>query len=206
MPVIGKLQMDLLAMALACDMTRVASIMWANSATNKPTPWLNIPEGHHEVAHRGDDDMDAREKLTLINTWYAEQFAYLIAKLKSMPEGEGSVLDNTLLIWVNEHQKGNDHDRDQIPLMSSPGRPAAPSTPAVDAGPRQGPAQQPPGRLHERDGRADQDLRQPRLLHRQPRPRLNHRVATGSITDTGAGAMPTPVSARAHDGASRQPH
>jgi len=117
MPVIGKLQMDLLAMALACDMTRVASIMWANSATNKPTPWLNIPEGHHELAHRGDDDMDAREKLTLINTWYAEQFAYLIAKLKSMPEGEGSVLDNTLIIWVNEHQKGNDHDRDQIPYV-----------------------------------------------------------------------------------------
>jgi hypothetical protein len=120
-PVIGKLQMDLLAMALACDMTRVASIMWTNSATMKPFPWLDIPEGHHELAHRGDDDDDARAKLTKINTWYAEQFAYLVAKLKAIPEGDGSVLDNTLLIWVNEHQKGNDHDRDQIPYVIAGG-------------------------------------------------------------------------------------
>ena len=120
-PVIGKLQMDLLAMALACDLTRVASIMWTNSATAKPFPWLDIPEGHHELAHRGDEDVDARMKLTKINTWYAEQFAYLVAKLKSMPEGEGSVLDNTLILWVNEHQKGNNHDRDQIPYVMAGG-------------------------------------------------------------------------------------
>ena len=120
-PAIGKLQLDLLAMALACDLTRVASIMWTNSATAKPFPWLNIPEGHHELAHRGDDDMDARTKLTKINTWYAEQFAYLVAKLKAIPEGDGSVLDNTLLIWVNEHQKGNNHDRDQIPYVIAGG-------------------------------------------------------------------------------------
>ncbi|MDC0672827.1 DUF1552 domain-containing protein [Nannocystis radixulma] len=116
-PKTGKLQMDLLAMALACDLTRVASIMWTNSATAKPFPWLNIPEGHHELAHRGDGDLDAQEKLTVINTWYCEQFAYLIEKLKSIPEGDGTVLDNTLLIWVNEHQKGNDHDRHEIPYV-----------------------------------------------------------------------------------------
>jgi hypothetical protein len=116
-PKTGRLQMDLLAMALACDLTRVASIMWTNSASGKPFPWLNIPEGHHELAHRGDGDADAQEKLTVINTWYAEQFAYLIDKLKSMPEGDGTVLDNTLLIWVNEHQKGNDHDRHDIPYV-----------------------------------------------------------------------------------------
>jgi hypothetical protein len=116
-PATGKLQMDLLAMALACDLTRVASLMWMNSATAKPFPWLDIPEGHHELAHRGDGDADAQEKLTQINTWYCEQFAYLIDKLKSIPEGDGSVLDNTLLIWVNEHQKGNDHDRHEIPYV-----------------------------------------------------------------------------------------
>jgi hypothetical protein len=116
-PTTGKLQMDLLAMSLACDLTRVASIMWTNSATNKPMPWLGIDDGHHDLAHRGDEDLDAREKLTKINTWYAEQFAYLIAKLKELPEGDGTVLDNTLLIWVNEHQKGNNHDRNDIPYI-----------------------------------------------------------------------------------------
>ncbi|MEZ4449598.1 MAG: DUF1552 domain-containing protein [Nannocystaceae bacterium] len=120
-PANGLLQMDLLAMALACDLTRVASIMWMNSATNKPYPWLDITEGHHELAHRGDEDLDAREKLTQINVWYAEQFAYLIGKLKSIPEGEGTLLDNTVLIWVNEHQKGNVHDRHSIPYVIAGG-------------------------------------------------------------------------------------
>jgi len=116
-PAIGRLQMDLLAIALACDLTRVASIMWTNSATQMPFPWLSIPEGHHELAHRGNSDEDAQEKLVKINNWYAKQFAYLIAKLKSMPEGDGSVLDSTLLIWVNEHSRGNNHDRDGIPYV-----------------------------------------------------------------------------------------
>ncbi len=117
MPAIGKLQMDLLAMSLACDLTRVASIMWTNSATQMPFPWLDIAEGHHELAHRGDADVDAQEKLIKVNNWYAKQFAYLVAKLKSMPEGDGSVLDSTLLIWVNEHSRGNNHSRDGIPYV-----------------------------------------------------------------------------------------
>jgi hypothetical protein len=117
MPAIGKLQMDLLAMSLACDLTRVGSIMWTRSATDRTFPWLSIPEGHHELAHRGNKDMDAQQKLQKINTWYAEQFAYLIAKLKSIPEGDGTVLDSTLLVWVNEHSRGNNHDRDKIPYV-----------------------------------------------------------------------------------------
>lgn len=116
-PKTGKLQMDLMAMTLACDLTRVMSLMWTNSATAKPFPWLSIPEGHHELAHRGDDDADAQEKLTKINTWYAEQFAYLLAKLKAIPEAGGTVLDNTLIVWVNEHAKGNDHARHEMPYI-----------------------------------------------------------------------------------------
>lgn len=116
-PATGLLQMDLLAMSLACGLTNVATIMWTNSASNKSFPWLDIPEGHHELAHRGDGDLDAQEKIVKINTWYAEQFAYLVAKLKSMPEGDGSVLDNTILVWANEHSRGNNHDRHDMPYV-----------------------------------------------------------------------------------------
>lgn len=116
-PKTGKLQMDLMAMTLACDLTRVMSLMWTNSATAKPFPWLSIPEGHHELAHRGDDDADAQEKLTKINTWYSEQFAYLLARLKAIPEGDGTMLDNTLVVWVNEHAKGNNHARHEMPYI-----------------------------------------------------------------------------------------
>jgi hypothetical protein len=116
-PALGKLQIDLMVAALACDQTRVASIMWANSSNTDPFPWLGIDEQHHDLAHEGDGNDSARDKLVKINTWYAEQFAYLLSRLKSVQEGEGTLLDNTLLVWVNEHQKGNNHDRYGMPYL-----------------------------------------------------------------------------------------
>ena len=69
--------MDLLTMALACDLTRVASMQWSRSVSQVRFTWLNVPDGHHDLSHRSDDDSDAVNKLTLINTWYAQQMADL---------------------------------------------------------------------------------------------------------------------------------
>ncbi|WP_309891992.1 DUF1552 domain-containing protein [Archangium sp.] len=118
-PELGRLQMDMLVSALACDLTRVGTLMWMNSATDKTYPWLGIHEGHHELSHRGDTDLDAKTKLTKIYRWYAEQFAYLLAKLKSVPEGNGTMLDNTLVVWISEHSKGNVHDRRGLPYVAA---------------------------------------------------------------------------------------
>lgn len=118
-PEVGRLQMDLLVAALACDLTRVGSVMWMNSATDKTYPWLGIHDAHHELAHAGDTNLDAKEKLTNIYAWYAEQFAYLIQKLKSVPEGSGTMLDNTFVVWVSEHSKGNVHDRHGLPYVAA---------------------------------------------------------------------------------------
>lgn len=118
-PALGKLQMDLLVAALSCDLTRVASLMWMNSATDKTYPWLGVHEAHHELAHAGDSDLHAKESLTKIYRWYAEQFAYLVAKLGSVPEGNGTLLDHTLVLWVSEHSKGNSHDRRQLPYVAA---------------------------------------------------------------------------------------
>jgi len=119
LPAVGRAQMDLLVAALSCDATRVATLMWMNSATDKTYPWVNVHEAHHELAHRGDSDLDAKDKLTRVYRWYAEQFAYLIAKLKSVPEGGGTLLDNTFVVWVSEHSKGNTHDRHHLPYVSA---------------------------------------------------------------------------------------
>jgi hypothetical protein len=116
-PIVGKLQMDILVSALSCDLTRVASLMWMNSATEKTFPWLGIHEGHHELAHRGDEDLDAKEKLTRVYQWYASQFAYFVERLASVPEGNGTLLDNTLVVWLSEHSKGNEHDRRDLPYV-----------------------------------------------------------------------------------------
>jgi hypothetical protein len=112
-PVVGKLHMDLMVMALACDLTRVASLMWNRSVGGARFSWVDpsIDRGHHDYSHDGDSATDTVEKLTKINVWYAEQFAYLLQRLDEIPEGDGSMLDNTVVFWCNELTKGNSHTR-----------------------------------------------------------------------------------------------
>ena len=121
MPIVGALQMDLLAMAFACDISRVASIMWTNSACNHVFSWVDpdIVEGHHPIAHKGDEDAPKVEQNTKINIWYAEQLAYLIDALKAIPEGPPgqTVFDNTVILWTDEQAKGNNHDRRGMPYV-----------------------------------------------------------------------------------------
>jgi len=117
-PAVGALQMDLLVMALACDITRVASLQWSRSVSQTRFSWLNITEGHHDLSHRPDDDAGAVDKLTRINTWYAQQLAGLIARLKATPDGAGGTLfDGTLILWCNELAKGNTHGHIGAPYV-----------------------------------------------------------------------------------------
>jgi len=117
MPAVGQMQMDMTAMALACDLTRVVSIQWTKSVGGAPSPWLGISDGHHGISHEGDGNADAVEKLVQINTWYAEQYAYLLDQLASIPEGDGTLLDNTCVLWINELGKGNSHTRNDVPIV-----------------------------------------------------------------------------------------
>lgn len=112
-PAVGKLHLDLLVMAMACDLTRVGSIMWNRSVGGATHTWADptIVRGHHDLSHDGDTLPDTVEWLTKINLWYAEQFAYLLKSLDSIPEGEGTMLDNTVVWWCNELSKGNSHSR-----------------------------------------------------------------------------------------------
>ncbi len=119
-PLIGKLQMDLLVMALACDLTRVASLQWNAAVSNRVFSWLADPisEGHHDLSHFGDSDTGAFDKLTRINNWYAQQLAYLISEMKKVPEGEsGTLMDNTVILWGNELARGNSHAQQNVPFV-----------------------------------------------------------------------------------------
>ena len=119
MPLVGQLQMDLIAMAMACDVTRVATLMWTQSTADHVLSFVDpeIVEGHHSLAHKGDEDTVKVAQNTKINTWYAQQVAYLINRLKSIPEGDGTVFDNTVIFWTNEQAKGNNHDRHKMPYL-----------------------------------------------------------------------------------------
>lgn len=119
MPIIGELQMDLLASAFACDITRVATVMWSMSTTNHVLSFVDpsITEGHHTLAHKGYEDTVKVEQNTKINAWYAQQMASLIDRLKSIPEGDGTVFDNTVILWTNEQSQGNSHNRSNMPYV-----------------------------------------------------------------------------------------
>lgn len=118
-PRISKMQIDLLVNSFVADFARVATFQFTNSVGQARMRWLGINEGHHELSHEPDSKTEAQEKLTRINKWYCEQMAYLARRLAETPEpgGQGSLLDNTLLVWTNELGKGNSHTLDNIPFV-----------------------------------------------------------------------------------------
>jgi hypothetical protein len=118
-PKISKLQIDLLVNSFAADFARVATLQYTNSVGQARFRWLGIEEGQHDLSHKPDNDADAQEKLTRINHWYCEQLAYMAKRLAETPEpgGEGSLLDNTMIVWTNELGKGNSHTLDNIPFV-----------------------------------------------------------------------------------------
>lgn len=118
-PRISRMQMDLLVNAMANDMTRVATLQFMRSVGQARMQWLGIEEGHHGLSHEPDNNAEATEKLTKINEWFAGELAYLLKKLSDTPEpgADGSMLDNTLVVWLNELGKGNTHTLDNIPFV-----------------------------------------------------------------------------------------
>ena len=118
-PATGRAQMDMLVMALACDLTRVASLQWSRSVSNVRFNWVQqrLNEGHHGLSHYDDGNADSQADLREINKWYSDQFAYLLGLMDGIQEGENTLLDNTVVVWVNELGKGNTHTRRDIPFM-----------------------------------------------------------------------------------------
>lgn len=119
MPTISKMQTELLVNSLAADFTRIATMQITNSVGNPTMRWLDINEGHHSISHEPDNNEGAYENLIKINTWYCEQIAFLAKRLSETPEpgGDGSLLDNTTIVWTNELGKGNSHTRNDIPFV-----------------------------------------------------------------------------------------
>jgi hypothetical protein len=91
---------DIAAHALACDLTRVMSIQLSHGFSGVVHTWLGHTMGHHTMSH--DVTADWRPQLQEIDAWYATQYASLLSKLDSVNEGNGTLLDNTLVVWGRE--------------------------------------------------------------------------------------------------------
>ena len=118
-PKLARMQMDLLVNAMANDMTRVGTLQFMRSVGQARMRWLGIEDGHHSLSHEPDKNKGAQDKLEKINIWFAQQLAYLAKRLRDTPEpgGNGNMLDNTSIVWVNELGKGNSHTLDDIPFV-----------------------------------------------------------------------------------------
>ncbi|HZP80807.1 MAG TPA: DUF1552 domain-containing protein [Chthonomonadaceae bacterium] len=118
-PLLSKQQIDLMVNSFTADFARVATLQYTNSVGQARMRWLGIEEGQHDLSHEPDSNAAAQDKLTRINRWYCEQMAYLARRLAETPEpgGNGSLLDNTLIIWTNELGQGNSHTLDNIPFV-----------------------------------------------------------------------------------------
>ncbi len=118
-PQISKTHIELMVQSFVADFARIATLQYTNSVGMAKMNWIGVSEGHHELSHHPDNNEASVEKLTKINKWFCEQLAYLAQRLADTPEpgGNGSLLDNTTIIWTNELGKGNSHTLDNIPFV-----------------------------------------------------------------------------------------
>ena len=107
---------DIMTLALQCDATRVITFMLGNAGSNRAHRHLEIREGHHEISHHQSLAENFR-KLETIDIWEMQEFAYLLDRLKSVQEGDSTLLDNTVVFWSSEISDGNRHNHDNLPVL-----------------------------------------------------------------------------------------
>ena len=108
-----KLMADIIALAFQMDKTRIASLLLARDLSSLYYPFLNVNQGHHGASH--DDLSDGYER---ISRFHLSQMAYLAQKLDAMPEGEGTVLDNSCLMFLSNMWAGWKHDNMKVPVVT----------------------------------------------------------------------------------------
>ena len=134
-----RLMNELVVLALAGDVTRVVTFMHADEGSNRSYPMLDVPEGHHATSHHGGDP-EKIEKIRRINRWHTEAHAELLRRLHETPEGEGSLLDHSMVLYGSGISDGNRHDHADLPLLLA-GRGCGTLQPGTDrAFPRETPA------------------------------------------------------------------
>jgi hypothetical protein len=115
------LMLDMLELAFRTDSTRVATFMFANDVSGRNFSFLDgVSGGHHELSHHEGKD-EKIEQYKRITRWHVEQFAGLVGRLAAIPEGEGSLLDSTLLLCGSSMSDGNAHDPDNLPILLAGG-------------------------------------------------------------------------------------
>jgi hypothetical protein len=111
-----RLMGDMMVLAFQADLTRISTFMFANDGSNRSFASIGVPEGHHDMSHHGNDPAKL-EKKRLIDKFQIEQLGYVLRKLKSVKEGDRTLLDNTMLVFGAGISDGNRHNHDNLPVL-----------------------------------------------------------------------------------------
>ena len=103
-------------LAFQTDATRVATFVYANEGSNRSYRHINVPEGHHDLSHHAGN-AEKLDKIRRINRFHIAQFAYLLDKLRTVREGDGTLLDNCMILYGSGNGDGNRHNHDNLPIL-----------------------------------------------------------------------------------------
>jgi len=111
---------DLWAIAFQGNITKVVSFMLARELSTRTYPQIGVPDGHHPVSHHQNDPL-RMEMQSKINTYHMEMFVAFLNKLKNTPDGDGNMLDNSMILYGSGMSNSNVHAHDQLPILIAGG-------------------------------------------------------------------------------------
>ncbi len=111
-----RLLADLIVLAFQTDTTRVATFVLANEGSNRSYPFIGVRDGHHSISHHGHDPVKMA-KIQDINVFHTTQLAYLLERLKSVKEGDGNLLDHSMIVYGSGNGDGDRHNHDDLPIL-----------------------------------------------------------------------------------------
>ncbi len=107
---------DMMVLAFQADLTRVATFMFANEGSNRSYPMIGVPEGHHDMSHHGTDPMKLKKK-EQIDQFHVAQLSYVLQKMAAVKEPDGSLLDNSMVVYGGGIGDGDRHNHDDLPIL-----------------------------------------------------------------------------------------
>ncbi|MBC8102392.1 MAG: DUF1552 domain-containing protein [Cytophagales bacterium] len=116
-----RLMGDMMVLAFQTDQTRIATFMFANEGSNRSYKPLGILEGHHELSHHGGSQ-EKQEKIQQINQYHVQQLAYILQRMSEVEEANGSLLDNTMLVYGGGISDGDRHNHNNLPILVAGGK------------------------------------------------------------------------------------
>lgn len=116
----ARLMFDLQLLAMQGDVTRVITFQLARETSNRTYPEIGVPDPHHPLSHHGNDPAKI-ERMSKINTFHVSLFAEYLAKLATVKEGDGTLLDHTLLLYGSGMGNPNVHDHTNLPIIVAGG-------------------------------------------------------------------------------------